>query len=113
MQISTHGVISFGALFTEFVPTQFPISKKVVAPYWDDIDLRDKGLFLYAALIQGQESHLNNSHAIFDVVNGYITDTVLKGATVFQASWILAVRWIDTCSTSNSSCTLVCINNNQ
>ena len=62
---------------------------------------------MYAALIQGQESRLNNSPAIFDVVNGYITDTVLKGASVFQANWILAVRWIDTCSIDNPSCNSV------
>ena len=65
---------------------------------------------MYAALIQGQESRLNNSLAIFDVVNGYITDTVLKGASVFQASWILAVRWIDTCPHVNRNCSSVCIN---
>ena len=59
---------------------------------------------MYAALIQGQESRLNNSIAIFDVVNGYITDTVLKGAAFFQAYWILAVRWIDTCPYFNPHC---------
>ena len=89
------------------MPNQFPISEKVVAPYWDDIDLTEKGLFVYAALIQGQESRLNNSQAIFDVVNCYITDTVLKGASVFQANWILAVRWIDTCSINYPSCNSV------
>ena len=65
---------------------------------------------MYAALIQGQESRLNNSPAIFDVVNGYITDTVLKRRSAFQANWILAVRWIDTCSYNNPLCNLVCIN---
>ena len=79
----------------------------MVAPYWDDIDLRDKGLIMYAALIQGQESHLN-SNAIFDVVNAYITGTVFQGA-VFNASWILAVRWIDTCPFGNPICILVCM----
>ena len=62
---------------------------------------------MYAALIQGQESRLKNSLAIFDIVNGYITDTVLKGASVFQTSWILAVRWTDTCSFDNPSCNSV------
>ena len=65
---------------------------------------------MYAALIQGQNSRLSNSLAIFDTVNGYITDTVLNGASVFQASWILAVRWIDTCSFENRFCNSVCIN---
>ena len=79
----------------------------MIAPYWDDIDLRDRGLILYAALIQGQESH--NSLAIFNIVNGYVTDTLLNGA-VFKASWILAVRWIETCPIVNPGCVLVCIN---
>ena len=109
LQISTHGLISFGGPFTNYTPSQFPISVKVVTPYWDDIDLRQKGLFLYAALIQGKNSHLSNSLAIFDTVNGYITDTVLKGASVFQASWILAVRWIDTCPIIYPRCISVCI----
>ena len=78
----------------------------MIAPYWDDIDLSSKGLVLYAALIQGQDSHLNNS---LNIVNGYVTDTVLNGA-VFKASWILAVRWIETCPYGNSNCILVCIN---
>ena len=82
----------------------------MIAPYWDDIDLRFKGLVLYAALIQGQESHLNNSLTIFNIVNGYITDTVFNGA-VFKASWILAVHWIETCPFGNSGCNLVSINN--
>ena len=64
---------------------------------------------MYAALIQGQESRLSNSLAIFDVVNGYITDTVLKRRSVFQANWILAVRWIETCYYTNARCKLVCI----
>ena len=46
---------------------------------------------MYAALIQGQESRLNNSLAIFDTVNGYITDTVLKRVSDFRARWILAI----------------------
>ena len=66
---------------------------------------------MYAALIQGQESRLNTSLAIiYDVVNGYITDTVLKRRSVFEANWILAVRWIDTCSYNNPLCNSVCIN---
>ena len=66
---------------------------------------------MYAALIQGQESRLNTSLAIiYDVVNGYITDTVLKKRSVFEANWILAVRWIDTCSYNNPLCNSVCIN---
>ena len=70
-QISTYGLIIFDAPFTEspWYPRAFPITQKVVAPYWDDIDLRHKGLVLYDALIEGQQSRLNNSQDIFDTVN--------------------------------------------
>ena len=108
MQISSNGLISFGAPFTDYIPKEFPISEKVVAPYWDDIDLNQKGLVLYAALIQGQKSRLDNSLAIFDTVNGYITDTVMKGVTHFRARWILAVRWINVCPFGiDDNCTTV------
>ena len=104
MQISTHGTISFGSSFLDWIPSQFPISQKIVAAYWDDSDITVEGLFVYAALIQGQESRLNNSQDIFDIVNSYITDTVLKGASVFRAHWILAVRWIDVCPLFDPIC---------
>ena len=54
---------------------------------------------MYAAL---NESHLNNSQEIFDIVNGYITDTTLT--SVFRARWILAVRWINVCPSGNPNC---------
>ena len=71
MQISSNGLISFGAPYAAYAPTAFPIAQKVVAPYWDDINLRVRGLVLYTALIRGEESRLSNSLAIFDTVNGY------------------------------------------
>ena len=104
-KISSNGLISFGFPFVSFEPGFTP--DRIVAPYWVDIDLRDRGLILYAVLIQGQNPRLNNSLAIFNIVNGYITDTVLKGASVFRARWILAARWINVCPFGNSTCTLV------
>ena len=59
---------------------------------------------MYAALIQGQNSRLSNSLAIFNTVNGYITNT---SASDFQAHWILAVRWINVCPFENSVCSSV------
>ena len=106
IQISSNGLISFGASFTDVTALQFPITEKVVAPYWDDIDLTNRGLILYAALIQGQNSRLDNSQDIFDTVNGYI-NTVSKGAARFQANWILAVRWINVCPFMDNRCTSV------
>ena len=91
-------------------PTAFTtFTRKFVAPYWDDIDLRNKGLVLYAALIQGQTSRLSNSLAIFNTVNSYISNTVIGSASAFRARWILAVRWINVCPFGNSACTSVSI----
>ena len=106
-QISTYGLIIFDAPFTEspWYPRAFPITQKVVAPYWDDVDLRHKGLILYAALIEGRQSRLNNSQDIFDTVNGYITDSIFERASIFRARWILAVRWINVCPYLDGNCT--------
>ena len=72
------------------------------SPYWAKIDLRYKGIIMYAEL---NESHLNNSQHIFDIVNSYITDTVLKQCpSVYRARWILAVRWINVCPDGNPNC---------
>ena len=71
------------------------------------IDLSEKGLILYAALIDGEDSYINNSRAIFDTVNDYIMDTVLKQcSSVFRASWILAVRWINVCPITDRFCVI-------
>ena len=79
--------------FNKRIPLNF---EKVIAPYWADIRLVERGLVLYAALIEGPKSRLSNSQDIFDIVNDYITDTVLKQCSSdFRAHWILAVRWID------------------
>ena len=75
--------------------------------YWDDSAITEKGMVLYAALIEGQESRLNNSQDIFNIVNGYITDTVLKRSSVFRAHWILAVRWINVCPYFDPICSSV------
>ena len=109
VQISSNGLISFGAPYTAYVPRVFPIVQKVVAPYWDDIDLSQKGLILFAALTQGQKSRLSNTAtlAIFDIVNDYLSDTVIKGTTRFRAHWILAARWVDVCPFGNAMCTSV------
>ena len=74
----------------------------VSAPYLTEVDINEKGRILYAVL---NESHLSNSQDIFDIVNSYITDTVLKQcSSVFRARWILAVRWINVCPDGNLNC---------
>ena len=113
LQITSNGLICFGTPYTAYNPRQFPIEQKVIAPYWDDIDLSHKGLVLFASLIQGQKSRLSDvaTRAIFDIVNDYLSDTVIRGTTRFRAHWILAARWIDVCPFGNAECSGVCLLN--
>ena len=97
MQISSNGLISFGSRFTSFVPQSFPISSNVIAPYWDDIDLRNKGVVRYTVVTR---SHPTLS-CLLDLTNDLIEE--LENVE-FNATWVLVARWIDVCPFGDSSC---------
>ena len=78
MQVASNGFISFGQPFFAYIPHSFPVQEMIVAPYWDDIDLSQKGVVLYS-LINDTVSDL------VDQVNDYISSKY----TNFQAKWIL------------------------
>lgn len=53
-QVNTNGVLSFGTFFDDFTPESFPLSFirpiALIAPYWDDHDVRAGGLILYRSI---------------------------------------------------------------
>ena len=100
IQISSNGVISFGSRFTSYVPQSFPIPSNVIAPYWDDIDLRNKGFVRYATITR---SHPTLS-CLLDITNDLIEE--LENVE-FNATWLLVARWIDVCPFGDSSCSKV------
>ena len=108
LQISSNGLISFGVQFTAFRPQTFPISVNVVAPYWDDIDLRTKGVVRYAVV--------DDSHPTLSCLLELTNDLIREEENVeFKASWLLVARWIDVCPFGDSNCievniaTMICL----
>ena len=99
IQISSNGLISLGTSYTSFTPETFPISSKVIAPYWDDIDLRQQGQINYT-LVTTQ----NDSVGSIALVNNFLASNI---SVSFSADWILVAQWIDVCPFGNSECTNV------
>ena len=97
MQISSNGLISFGSRFRSYDPQSFPISFNVIAPYWNDIDLRIKGVVRYATFTR---SHPTLS-CLLDLTNDLIEE--LENVE-FNATWLLVARWIDVCPINNNIC---------
>ena len=99
-QISTNGLISFGSAYTHYIPSRFPITQRVIAPYWHDIDMRFKGSVMYATITS---THPTLSH-LLDVVSNFVSDAE---NIQFVATMMLVARWVDACPYPDSFCTNV------
>ena len=91
-------MISFGVGTTIFIPSLFPqFTIPVVAPFWDDSDLRGSGFAEYQVVTAG------------DVDNGTISQVkeFLKTnqSVVLDPDWILIAKWINVCPFQNRYCT--------
>ena len=95
MQINSNGLISFGS--TIYFPQLFPILFNVIAPYWANIDLRNKGVVRYATVTRSHPTLL----CLLDLTNDLIEE--LENVE-FNATWLLVARWIDVCPLGDSSC---------
>ena len=94
-------MISFGSLFTEFLSGLFPISAKVIAPYWDDIDLRDQGSVNFASF------NTQNGSQVLRKVSDFINSVQRPRTTIFEAQSVVVVYWRETCPLRNSICSHV------
>ena len=99
-QISSNGLISLGRSYISPKPQTFPISNKVIAPYWTDIDLRQQGQINYT-LVTTQSNDTIESIAL---VNNFLASNI---SVSFSAGWILVAQWIDVCPYRNSDCSNV------
>ena len=81
----------------EYSPQPFPRQGMIVAPYWEDIDLREKGVVLYTLVTP---IHRTLSGLITDV-SDYISNSK---RTRFRTQWILVARWVDVCPYANNNC---------
>ncbi|XP_019853605.1 PREDICTED: uncharacterized protein LOC109582949 [Amphimedon queenslandica] len=93
--ISTNGLISLGTSFIAWTPNSFPITTTVIAPYWDDNDLRQKGEVRYAIITPTTNLSLCNQ------VNDYLSTSTGSSVSV---EWILWAYWYDLCPFGDYYC---------
>ena len=100
IQISSNGLISFGQSYTSYTPQTFPISYKVIAPYWIDIDLTQQGQINYIFV-----TTQNDPIGSIALVNNFLASNI---SVSFSADWILVAQWMNVCPYGNSICANVC-----
>ena len=91
-------MISFGQSFTTHDPATFPyfISTLVLlAPFWDDIDLRSTGAVYYEVITP------DNGLSIINQVDAYLSNIQ---SISFSADWILVAKWFNVCPFGNNLC---------
>ena len=103
LQISSNGLISFVSGYLEFEPQTFPISRVVISPYWDDIDLRESGGVYYNSYTPKNGS---------DVLEHMQTFLMRNQSIHFTAKSVVIIKWMDVCPYINQSCVYVSIVNN-
>ena len=102
IQINTHGQISLGQSYIDYTPETFPISNKVIAPYWTDINLTAKYGQINYIIVTKQS---NDSVGSIALVNNFLAS---NASVTFNADWILMAQWIEVCPTCGGSCATVC-----
>ena len=94
LQIGTNGYFSFEEPFYSSFPEHFPgfsvSAYYIVAPFWDDIDIRRRGDIFF-------EVHINDtSSSLFSKVNNFVApDGSFSGTWMVVAQWDMVHSWPD------------------
>ena len=91
IQLADNGLVSIKTSYDSTSSMLFPVDQLLIAPYWDDIDMRKQGQLLYKVFIN-------------DSVVEQVSNFVAGHVTGFEASWALVARWEDVCSFRKSQC---------
>lgn len=83
--MNTNGAISFSQTLSTYTPSPFPLggNRKIVAPYWCDIDTRKGGDVWYYET-NNQDLLRNASENIKEI---------FPGQTNFEAAWVFVTTW--------------------
>ena len=83
--MNTNGVISFLGTMSSFTPSPFPLgsNKRLIAPYWADIDTRNGGDIWY------RES---TNRILLQQMSQKIR-ALFPEESKFQASWLFIATW--------------------
>ena len=99
MQISSNGLLSFGTSFPNYFPSPFPLTSAVViAPFWDDIRLTNRGIVEYGIVTSASSSN------IIDEVETFLE---LNQNVELELNWVLVAKWVNVCPFGNSNCAQV------
>ena len=72
----------------------------MIAPYWDDIDLSNRGSVIFNTF------NTQNGSQILETVSDFI-NSVERSQNMFEASSVVVVHWKDTCPYGDSTCSNV------
>ena len=91
LQVGTNGIFSFSDPFYSSDTAPFPIgaaSAYIVAPFWDDVDIRLAGNVSYE--VHWSRENNPGSDQLLDQVSNFV-----KGSTgqSFSGSWMLVAEW--------------------
>ena len=92
-------MISFGRFLLIYFPDHFPTFTQVIAPYWDDTDLSERGSVIFDSF----NAH-NGSHVLIKV-SDFINS--VQGSITFEASSVNVIYWKDICPYGNPKCSSV------
>ena len=88
-------MISFSGRYIHHTPSSFPTANIIIAPYWDDIDMRHTGLGLYTAL-----TSTTGHNALLQVDNFLVTHVNAQ----FTSIMLIVAQWRNVCPYGNSRC---------
>lgn len=86
-KVNTNGAISFDRTLHTYTPHAFPLndSRKIVAPYWCDIDTRKGGDVWYY--------ETNNEDLLRNATNN--VREMFPSQMNFKAAWLFVATWVD------------------
>ena len=90
-QLADNGLVAIKTPYDSTSSREFPVPQLLIAPYWNDIDMRKQGQLLYKMFSSG---------LVLEQVNEFVAGHV----TGFEASWALVARWEDVCSLRADEC---------
>ena len=93
-QVGTNGIFSFSVPFYSAFATAFPgtsttVSRAyLVAPYWDDVDIRLAGNISYE--VHSRSDNNPGSNQLLDDVSNFVERSTGQS---FQGTWMLVAEW--------------------
>lgn len=94
MQVGTNGIFSFSEPFYSPIPRRFPSTSSsvarayLVAPYWDDIDIRIAGNISYE--VHSRNGDDLGSNQLLKTISNFVEESTSQS---FNATWLLVAEW--------------------